>query len=121
MFEFDETIEQSAVIKVIGVGGGGGDRDVRRTNQHAVLRRRHYAYEWRLRRDHFQRDAAVVIHKVIISAVHRDLVGCSRPGCEGDLGRGWIERRIARQGSQIGNRRTGVDPQQWEAVLTPSR
>ena len=24
MFEFDETIEQSAVIKVIGVGGGGG-------------------------------------------------------------------------------------------------
>ncbi len=25
MFEFDETIEQSAVIKVIGVGGGGGN------------------------------------------------------------------------------------------------
>ncbi len=25
MFEFDETIEQSAVIKVVGVGGGGGN------------------------------------------------------------------------------------------------
>lgn len=25
MFEFDETIEQSAIIKVIGVGGGGGN------------------------------------------------------------------------------------------------
>ena len=25
MFEFDESIEQSAVIKVIGVGGGGGN------------------------------------------------------------------------------------------------
>ena len=25
MFEFDETIEQGAVIKVIGVGGGGGN------------------------------------------------------------------------------------------------
>ncbi|MEI6704139.1 MAG: cell division protein FtsZ, partial [Deltaproteobacteria bacterium] len=25
MFEFDEAIEQSAVIKVIGVGGGGGN------------------------------------------------------------------------------------------------
>jgi cell division protein FtsZ len=25
MFEFDETIEQGAVIKVVGVGGGGGN------------------------------------------------------------------------------------------------
>ena len=25
MFEYDETIEQGAVIKVIGVGGGGGN------------------------------------------------------------------------------------------------